>query len=185
MPFKSLIKSSDYLPCRRVSSRDDRDAPMPFVFIAAKRRRVVTLARTNVGITTRGGFIIPANDLTKRTRRPGMNRVESRFPVLSSSRPIIVFLSPSLSLFYRRFFQGEKLFSHLYSPQCNLCWPRRAVRASIYPINHSKCPSTAAIEDTAIYHTSGIQLALSKNKINRCGKKSLQFILEKTKCAKN
>lgn len=148
------------------ASHHDHDAPMPFVFIAAKRRRVVTSARTNVGITTHGGFIIPANDLTKRTRRPGMDRVESRFPVLSSSRPIIVFLSLA-----RRFSQGEKLFSHLYSPQCNLCWPRRAVRASIYPINHSKCPSTAAIEDTAIYHTSGIQLALSKNKINRCVKK--------------
>lgn len=85
---------------------------MPFVFIAAKRRRVVTLARTNVGITTRGGFIIPANDLTKRTRRPGMDRVESRFPVLSSSRPIIVFLSPSLSLAIA--FPRERSYSPIY-----------------------------------------------------------------------
>lgn len=141
-----------------IARRRSTDAPTPFVFVAAKRRRVVTSARTNVGITTRGGFIIPANDLTKHTRRPGMGRVESRFP-LPRGRSSSLF--PSLSL--RRFSRGEKLFSHLYSPQCNLCWPRRAVRASIYPINHSKCPSTAAIEDTAIYHASGIQLMLLKN----------------------
>lgn len=128
MPFKSLINSSNYLPCRRVSSRDDHDAPTPFVFVAAKRRRVVTLARTNVGITTRGGFIIPANDLTKRTRRPGMDRVESQFPVLSSSRPIIVSFSFSLSL-SPSLFPGREvilpsIFSAVQSMLAPSCGPR-------------------------------------------------------------
>lgn len=94
----------------------------PFVFVVAKRRRVVTSAETatNVGITTRGGFIIPANDLTKRTRRPGMGRVESRSP-LSRGRLVV-----SLA------FPGEELFSHLYSAvQSTLapsCGPRIYIR---------------------------------------------------------
>lgn len=53
----------------------------PLFSSGQKRRRVVTSHRQNVGITTRGGFIIPANDLTKRTRRPGMGRVESQSPL--------------------------------------------------------------------------------------------------------
>lgn len=113
--------------------------------------RYIGRTTTNVGITTRGRFIIPANDLTKRTRRPGMGRVESRSP-LSRGRPSS--LSPS--------FFPERSYSPIYIPRCNLRWPRCAVRASIYTINHSKRPSTTAIGDTAIYRVSGVQLPLEE-----------------------
>lgn len=43
-----------------------------------------------VEITTRGGFVIPANDLTKRIRRPKTVRVESRTPARAA---VVSFLS--------------------------------------------------------------------------------------------
>jgi len=150
MPFKSLVNVGDYLPCRCVSYDDNRRS-----LFLSRQKDTVSLHRqneTNVGITTHGGFIIPANDLTKRTRRPGMGRVESRSP-LSRGRPSS--LSPSLF--------PERSYSPIYIPRCNLRWPRRAVRASIYAINYSKRPSTA-IGDTAIYRASGVQLSLEKKK---------------------
>lgn len=154
MPFKSLVNSAIIFRAgasltiamhlrRPLFSSRQKDAPC----------RYIGGTTTSVGITTRGGFIIPANDLTKRTRRPGMGRVESRSP--SFSRSTVVSLAVA-SLF------PERSYSPIYIPRCNLRWPRRAVRASIYAINHSKRPSTAAIGDTAIYRASGVQLPFEK-----------------------
>ena len=87
----------------------DRVRPVPTSPSFPERRR-----KKLVEITIRVGFIIPANDLTKRARGPKTFRIESsRTPgSLPGSRPVISSLSLSLSLSLSA---GEKLFSHLYS----------------------------------------------------------------------
>jgi len=87
--------------------------------------RYIGKTTTNVGITTRGGFIIPANDLTKRTRRPGMGRVESRSPLSRGrarrlSRRAVAFPRREVilpSIFRVAIYVGPVVrFAHLYTP---------------------------------------------------------------------
>lgn len=116
----------DCLPCRCVLRRRRRRSRCidALCFRRGKKTPCRYIGRTtmNVGITTRGGFIIPANDLIKRTRRPGIGRVESRSP-LPRGRLVV-----SLAVA----FPGEELFSHLYSAvQSTLapsCGPRIYIR---------------------------------------------------------
>lgn len=117
MSFKSLVNSGDYLPCRCVSQW--RSRCIDALCFRRGKKDAVTSHWQNVGITTRGGFIIPANDLTKRTRRPGMGRVESQSPLSRGRLSCVAF-------------SGEELFSHLYSAvQSTLapsCGPRIYIR---------------------------------------------------------
>lgn len=78
------------------------------------------------GITSRVGFTIPANDLTKRGRSPKTFRIESSTPP-----------SSSLSLSAR-----QRSYSPIYIRRCNLRWA--AVPAAVYLVNNSKSPSVVA-----------------------------------------